>query len=75
VRNCVLLRLHFPDGYSTTAQVFSFHGLADGKDYHSGFSASGRLVAKQPAQPVAVDGAAGRELVSGSTGCRRLDGR
>ncbi len=33
VRNSVTVPLHFADGYSTTAQVFSFHGLADGKEH------------------------------------------
>ncbi len=33
VRNSVLLPLHFADGYTTMAEVFSFHGLADGKEH------------------------------------------
>src|ERR1700743_1452459 len=32
IRTQVPVPLRFPDGYSTLARVFSFHGLADGKE-------------------------------------------
>jgi GTP cyclohydrolase II len=33
VRTRVTVPLRFPDGYVTTAEVFSFHGLADGREH------------------------------------------
>ena len=33
VRNQVTVPLRFPDGYATTADVFTFTGLADGKEH------------------------------------------
>jgi len=33
VRSNVTVPLLFPDGYRTTAEVFTFHGLADGKEH------------------------------------------
>ncbi|ASN53482.1 GTP cyclohydrolase II [Sinomonas sp. R1AF57] len=33
VRTRVRVPLRFPDGYQTTADVFTFHGLADGKEH------------------------------------------
>ena len=33
VRNHVRIPLRFPDGYETTAEVFSFHGLVDAKEH------------------------------------------
>jgi GTP cyclohydrolase II len=33
VRTSVTVPLRFPDGYATTAQVFTFTGLADGKEH------------------------------------------
>ncbi|KNH17846.1 GTP cyclohydrolase [Arthrobacter sp. ZBG10] len=33
VRTQVTVPLRFPDGYSTTADVLTFHGLADGKEH------------------------------------------
>ena len=33
VRNCVSVPLRFGDGYATTADVYSFHGLDDGKEH------------------------------------------
>ena len=34
VRTRVTVPLRFPDGYSTTAEVFTFHGLLDGEEHH-----------------------------------------
>ena len=33
VRTDVTVPLRFPDGYTTTAQVFTFHGLVDGQEH------------------------------------------
>ena len=33
VRTAVTVPLRFPDGYATTARVFTFEGLADGKEH------------------------------------------
>lgn len=33
VRSRVTVPLRFPDGYSTTAEILTFHGLADGKEH------------------------------------------
>lgn len=33
VRSRVSVRLRFPDGYTATADVLTFHGLADGKEH------------------------------------------
>jgi GTP cyclohydrolase II len=33
VRTQVTVPLRFPDGYATTARVFSFHGLVDGREH------------------------------------------
>lgn len=33
VRTQVVVPLRFPDGYETTADVFTFHGLVDGKEH------------------------------------------
>lgn len=33
VRTHVVVPLRFPDGYETTADVFTFHGLSDGKEH------------------------------------------
>jgi GTP cyclohydrolase II len=33
VRSQVTVPLRFPDGYTTTAEVLTFHGLADGKEH------------------------------------------
>ena len=33
VRTQVTVPLRFPDGYATTAQVFTFDGLVDGKEH------------------------------------------
>ncbi len=33
VRSNVTVPLQFPDGFRTTAEVFTFHGLADGKEH------------------------------------------
>src|SRR4051794_41784011 len=33
VRTRVTVPLRFPDGYATTAEVFTFSGLADGKEH------------------------------------------
>ena len=33
VRTRVVVPLAFPDGYSTTAEVFTFTGLADGREH------------------------------------------
>ena len=33
VRTRVTVPLRFPDGYTTTAEVFTFTGLADGKEH------------------------------------------
>ncbi|MGC1214418.1 MAG: GTP cyclohydrolase II [Micromonospora sp.] len=33
VRNEVTVPLRFPDGYVTTARVFSFHGMVDGREH------------------------------------------
>ena len=33
VRTRVTVPLRFPDGYATTAEVFTFEGLADGREH------------------------------------------
>jgi GTP cyclohydrolase II len=33
VRTQVVIPMRFPDGYETSADVFTFHGLADGKEH------------------------------------------
>jgi GTP cyclohydrolase II len=33
VRSRVTVPLRFPDGYATSAEVLTFHGLADGKEH------------------------------------------
>jgi len=50
VRTQVSVPLRFADGYTTTADVFSFDGLVDGSTWRS-VSATGRR--PSPAAPVA----------------------
>lgn len=33
IRTQIALPLRFPDGYSASAQIFTFHGLADGREH------------------------------------------
>ena len=45
IRRCVPLPMRFPDGYEAAAQVYTFHGLADGREHVAlGFG----LVDKRP---------------------------
>jgi GTP cyclohydrolase II len=44
IRTQVTVPLRFPDGYATTARVYSFHGLVDGREHLAlGLGEAGRL--------------------------------
>jgi len=50
VRTQVLMPLRFLDGYSTTARVYTFHGLADGRE-HLALGLGDRVAAARPGRP------------------------
>ena len=47
VRTQVTVPLRFPDGFATTARVFSFHGLVDGRE-HLAFGLGDRSAGRVP---------------------------
>ena len=48
IRTQVTVPLHFPDGYTTAARVYSFDGLADGRE-HLAFGLGDRVHPTEPA--------------------------
>ncbi|MFE4541150.1 GTP cyclohydrolase II RibA [Arthrobacter sp. NPDC056727] len=64
VRTQVTVPLRFPDGFSTTAEVLTFHGLADGKEHL--LLALGpweqALLGGVPGTPIAAEGPEGHGL-------------
>ncbi len=62
IRTQLLLPLHFGDGYTTTARVFSFRGLADGQE-HLAFGLGDR------AAPLSAGGSGAVPLVRPHSEC------
>ncbi len=54
VRTQVTVPLEFPDGYATTARVYTFHGLVDGREHLAFGLGSFGSVPSAPRPPAAV---------------------
>ena len=53
VRTQVLIPLRFADGYSTTARVYAFHGLVDGRE-HIALGLGDRVAPARGRRPASV---------------------